>query len=328
MKLFTKYMTRNDCYTANRKITPKGIMVHSTAAPGVMAAAWFDRWNKSYKAGEIGKQACVHAFVDDKEVWQYLPWNHRGWHAGGKANDTHIGFEICEPGGFKYSGGSNMVGYDVEKNQEYFEKAYANAVELCVYLCRMFNLTEKDIICHSEGYKLGVASNHGDVMHWFPKHKKSMDTFREDVKKALNSTNGGGDEMKYYKILGNEVMNLRATAPNGKIIMPIPTGTIISGNEFLTASNGTIWMKTQYNGIDGWVAVGPPSKGYCEEVPAPKPEPDYKAQYELQKARADMLELENKNLKAENERLGKEIVLLQSAYDDVIMDIRKLANKY
>jgi N-acetylmuramoyl-L-alanine amidase len=51
MKLFTKYMTRNDCYTAGRKITPKGIMVHSTAVPGVMAAEWFSRWNKSYKAG-------------------------------------------------------------------------------------------------------------------------------------------------------------------------------------------------------------------------------------------------------------------------------------
>ena len=39
--LKTKYMTRNDCYTAGRKITPKGIMVHSTATPGVMAADWF-----------------------------------------------------------------------------------------------------------------------------------------------------------------------------------------------------------------------------------------------------------------------------------------------
>jgi len=82
MKLFTKYMTQNDCYTAGRKITPKGIMVHSTAVPGVMAAEWFSRWNKSYKAGEINRQVCVHAFVDDKEVWQYLPWDHRGWHAG------------------------------------------------------------------------------------------------------------------------------------------------------------------------------------------------------------------------------------------------------
>ncbi|NCC45244.1 MAG: peptidoglycan-binding protein LysM, partial [Clostridia bacterium] len=45
--LKSKFMTRNDCYTAGRKITPKGIMVHSTATPGVMAADWFSRWNKS-----------------------------------------------------------------------------------------------------------------------------------------------------------------------------------------------------------------------------------------------------------------------------------------
>jgi hypothetical protein len=99
MKLFTKYMTRNDCYTAGRKITHKGIMVHSTAVPGVMAADWFSRWNKSYKAGEINRQVCIHAFVDDKEVWQYLPWDHRGWHAGGAANNTHIGYSMihnCE----------------------------------------------------------------------------------------------------------------------------------------------------------------------------------------------------------------------------------------
>jgi len=115
MNIKTNFMTRNDCYTANRKIIPKGIMVHSTAAPGAMAADWFSRWNKSYRAGEIDRQACVHAFIDSNEICQYLPWNHRGWHAGGEANNTHIGFEICEPGGFSYSNGFAMIGYDVRK---------------------------------------------------------------------------------------------------------------------------------------------------------------------------------------------------------------------
>ena len=186
--LKTKYMTRNDCYTAGRKITPKGIMVHSTATPGVMAADWFSRWNKSYKAGEINRQVCVHAFLDDKEIWQYLPWNHRGWHAGGDANNTHISFEICEPGGFSYSGGSNMVGYDVKKNEAYFRKAWQNAVNLCVFLCKEYGLTEKDILSHAEGNKKGIASNHSDVGHWFPKHGENMDTFRAAVKKALSKT--------------------------------------------------------------------------------------------------------------------------------------------
>ena len=29
-------------------------------------------------------------------TYQTLPWDHRGWHAGGSANDTHLSFEICE----------------------------------------------------------------------------------------------------------------------------------------------------------------------------------------------------------------------------------------
>ncbi|WP_366923885.1 N-acetylmuramoyl-L-alanine amidase [Metallumcola ferriviriculae] len=187
MELITKYMTRNDCYKAGRKINPTGIMVHSTATPGMMAVDWFSRWNKSYQAGEINRQVCVHAFLDDKEVHQYLPWEHRGWHAGGKANNTHIGFEICEPGGFSYAGGANMVGYDVLKQEAYFRKAWQNAVELCVMLCKKYGLSEQDIVDHSEGHKLAIASNHADVKHWFPKHGESMDTFRKAVKVALKA---------------------------------------------------------------------------------------------------------------------------------------------
>ncbi len=153
-------------------------MVHSTATPGVMALNWFDRWNKSYKNGEINRQACVHAFLDNKIVMQCLPWNHRGWHAGGKANDTHIGFEICEPKDLK--------------DRAYFEAIWQTSIDLCVKLCKQYNLTEKDIICHSEGYKKGIASNHADVMHWFPLHDKNMDLFRLEVKKRLEE---GGEEV-------------------------------------------------------------------------------------------------------------------------------------
>ena len=215
--LKTKYMTRNDYYTAGRKITPKGIMVHSTATPGVMAADWFSRWNKSYKAGEINRQVCVHAFLDDKEIWQYLPWNLRGWHAGGKANDTHIGFEICEPGGFSYSGGSTMVGYDVKKNEAYFRAAWQNAVALCVHLCKEYGLTEKDIISHSEGNKKGIASNHSDVGHWFPKHGENMDTFRAAVKKALENV---GEIKEVFE--AGDIVEIKGSArtyyPGGPII--------------------------------------------------------------------------------------------------------------
>ena len=78
-------------------------------------------------------------------------------------------------------------------------------MELCVYLCKQYGLTEKNIICHSEGYKLGIASNHGDVMHWFPKHGKSMDTFRAAVKVGLAATEAPvpvspTTPKKYYRV--------------------------------------------------------------------------------------------------------------------------------
>ena len=73
-----------------------------------------------------------------------------------------------------------------KKNATYFEKVYNNAVELFAYLCEEFKLDPiKDILCHSEVYQLGYGSNHADVMHWFPKHGKTMDTFRSDVKSKL-----------------------------------------------------------------------------------------------------------------------------------------------
>ncbi len=123
-----------------------------------------------------GSMSPIHAFIGklaDGSIatYQTLPWDHRGWHAGGSANNTHIGFEICE---------------DDLTNPAYFTKVYTEAVELCAYLCQQFGLTAADIICHSEGRKLHIASNHGDVMHWFPKHGKSMDTFRADVKALLD----------------------------------------------------------------------------------------------------------------------------------------------
>lgn len=185
MNLHKLILTNNACYKAGRTITPKGIMVHSTGAnnpnlkryvgpdDGLLGKNQYNNhWNQDKPDG---RQVCVHAFIGklaDGSIatYQTLPWNHRGWHAGGSANDTHIGFEICEDG---------------LTDASYFSAVYKEALELCVYLCKQYGLTEKDIIGHYEGYQKGIASNHGDPKNWFPKHGKSMDTFRADVKAGL-----------------------------------------------------------------------------------------------------------------------------------------------
>lgn len=188
MNLHELIFTNNDCYKAGRKITPKGVMVHSTGAnnpnlkryvapdDGLLGKNQYNNhWNKP------GVSKCVHAFIGKLAdgtiaTYQVLPWEHRGWHAGSSANNTHISFEICEAS---------------LNDADYFGKVYREAVELTAFLCKKYNLdpmADGVVICHSEGHKRGIASNHGDVMHWFPKHGKNMDTFREDVNSAMGGT--------------------------------------------------------------------------------------------------------------------------------------------
>lgn len=205
MNLIQCYLTNNRCYTIGATIKPRGVMVHSTGKnnpkiaryvqPSPNAAnresllatigtnRYANDWNNS------GESVCVHAFIGrlaDNSVGavQTLPWNRRGWHAGdgtsGKsANDTHISFEICE---------------DALKSSAYFNQVYKAAVNLTAMLCKEYGLNplaDGVVICHSEGCARGIASNHGDVMHWFPKFGKSMDTFRRDVSKAMGGATGG-----------------------------------------------------------------------------------------------------------------------------------------
>ena len=196
MNLNKLILTKNACYISGKTITPKGIMVHSTGAnnPNLKRYVGPDdgklgknangnHWNTYHPDG---REICCHAFIGKLKdgtvaTYQTLPWNYKGWHCGGSGNNSLIGFEICEDG---------------LNDKSYFTKVYNEAVELCVYLCKQYELTEKDIICHCEGYKKGIATNHGDVMHWFPKFGKSMDSFRADVKAKLNAKSETKPETK------------------------------------------------------------------------------------------------------------------------------------
>ena len=188
MNLKKLLLTENECYRAGRTITPQGIMVHSTGAnnptlrryvgpdDGLLGVNQYgNHWNQ---ARPDGKQKCVHAFIGllkdgTMATYQTLPWHWRGWHCGGEGNHTHIGFEICE---------------SAIDDGAYFAKAYREAVELAAYLCKLYRLdplSDGVVVCHSEGARRGIASNHADVMHWFPKHGKDMDQFRQAVVEEL-----------------------------------------------------------------------------------------------------------------------------------------------
>jgi len=189
MNLKQLIFTNNACFKKAEIIQPKGILIHSTGinfpylnyfcvpddgflGPNVNNT----HWNKFLVDGQ--RRVCVHAFIGklmngNIATYQTLPWHYRGWHSGkghlGTANDTHIGIEILE---------DDLV------NSTYFNSVYKEAVELCAFLCKMFNLNPLKngiIVDHFEAYEKNIAANHIDVQHWFPKHGKTMNTFRIDV---------------------------------------------------------------------------------------------------------------------------------------------------
>ena len=80
----------------------------------------------------------------------------------------------------------SFMAYDSQEVEGYFAVVWARAVSLCAKLCNAYQLDPMtDILCHAEGYRAGIASNHADVEHWFPKHGKSMDDFRTAVREVL-----------------------------------------------------------------------------------------------------------------------------------------------
>lgn len=184
-------LTKNDCYKAYQKMTPKGIVVHSTGvnntslrryiAPddGIIGKnAYNNDWNRS------GLDVCVHGFIGtDKrgnvKFYQTLPFNICCWGVGGGSkgsynyNPAYIQFEICE---------GNL------NDRAYCQKTYNKAVEVCAYLCETYNINVNNIVGHYEAYQKGYGSNHADPKHWWSKHGYSMDGFRKAVKSKMSAS--------------------------------------------------------------------------------------------------------------------------------------------
>ena len=262
MKLHQYYLTNNDCYRQGKRHTVRGIMVHSTAANNPYLKRYigpddgrlgYNRYGNHWNQPGLSK--CVHAFIgklEDGTVATYntLPWDMVGWHSGSGSkgyaqnanNNGYIGFEICE---------------DDLTSADYFRAVYQEAVELCAYLCKAYSLDPmKNIICHCEGHALGIASNHSDVMHWFPKFGKSMDTFRADVR----------DKMKgVVEIMGKYVeadkliswITENAVDMGEKAPQPDPVPSLAAGDHVVLKNGVTTWGSGSSNkSIPTWARDG------------------------------------------------------------------------
>lgn len=217
MKLLTCFLTENDCYKRNAEAAdsryntfqqrgPLGVMLHSTGAnnprlsryvqPDIQGLLGENRYGNHWN--RPGLSVCVHAFIGKGAdgsllACQTLPWNYRGWHCAGgskgSGNDTHASIELCE---------------DDLTDRAYFEACFQGAAELTARICREYGLDpleEGVVLDHAEGYDAGIASNHGDVAHWFSRFGKTMEDFRKAVAKLLESPEEPGEEARLLALV-------------------------------------------------------------------------------------------------------------------------------
>ena len=237
MELLECILTQNGCYQGTTVGVPVGVLWHDTGAENPTLRRYVQpskndpnyaellrRIGKNSYDNDWNRPSCrlgVNAFIGklaDGSVAavQTLPWNYRPWGCGsgvyGSCNGDKtipnspfwLQFEICDDG---------------YRDQAYFEKVYRVGVELTAYLCRRFGLdpwgtvrwkgvTAPVILCHADAYRLGLGSNHGDVLSWFGRFGKTMNDVRRDVAAMLD----GEVEIDMTKEELNALIDARAEA--------------------------------------------------------------------------------------------------------------------
>lgn len=186
------FLTNNECYKTYQKMTPKGIVVHSTGAnnpnlrryiapdDGIIGKNDYNNdWNRS------GVEVCVHGFIGyDKnknvKFYQTLPFDICCWGVGGGSNGSYnynpayIQFEMCE---------------DDLTDKSYCQQCYNKAVAVCTELCTKYGVSVNNIVSHHEAGQRGYGSGHIDPDNWWSKFGYTMGGFRKDVQAKLGGKN-------------------------------------------------------------------------------------------------------------------------------------------
>ena len=216
MSIVNYYLTQNPYFNDGRWITGsafKGFFLHSVGVGQPDPMVFIRNWNSpNYTnagiSGFIGADTTyiTAPCLETKGRVKRMP------HAGKTAtNNSYIGFEMCEPGTIRYTGGASFTVRDLAAAQDYCRKTYENAVELFAKLCSFHGkdpLAPGVIYSHNEGGKLGIATTHVDPEHLWKglKLPYTMDGFRRDVaaKMKNESEEKPMTKSEILKTLGDE----------------------------------------------------------------------------------------------------------------------------
>ncbi len=190
-KYYEEIATYSGAYKANRRIKPKGIVIHSTGAENPNLWRWVnspkyagENPNDNYFSGvNDERQVLPHAVfgldIDGKcAIIKILDYDYRCWGCGsgvkGSYNDSHIQIEIAE---------------DYGLTRAYLLDALNSVAEWAAIQCIKYDISVDDVVSHKEAHAAGYASNHGDPEHWLSKYGITMDNFREKVREWIKRIN-------------------------------------------------------------------------------------------------------------------------------------------
>ena len=253
--------TQSVCYKKTVTMPIRGVLWHSTAANNKSLkryvqpsdvrpkedtydkAKWLELlgvnaygndWNHIER--EAGLNCWIGALADGTVTTiQTMPWDFKPWGCGsgpkGSCNNGWIQFEICE---------------DDLTDKKYFNTVYQEACEITAYLCKLYNIDPlgtvfmngvqvPTILCHKDSNNLGLGSNHGDVMHWFPKYGKSMETARNDIAALLKESGAIQTQP-----------TVTATVKTYKVVTPINMYVSAGDAKSQKNSKGTVVVGTYY----------------------------------------------------------------------------------
>ncbi|MGW6149784.1 S-layer homology domain-containing protein [Bacillus mycoides] len=127
--------TGNENIRPGYAMKPKYITIHETDNYSVGANARnHAQYLYSQATGTTDRSASWHFTVDDKEIYQHLPLNENGWHAGDGAEGT---------------GNRESIAIEIAVNQDGdYNKAVENARKLAAYLMGELNIPVENVKKH------------------------------------------------------------------------------------------------------------------------------------------------------------------------------------
>jgi N-acetyl-anhydromuramyl-L-alanine amidase AmpD len=164
-EIIQKFISNN---RSRKQLNAVGSVVHETATPNASDENEYSYFNNAYRG------ASAHAFVDCDSISQLIPWDEQAWHAGGTANRTRIGIELCH--------------YDDETR---FNEVWKGAVWLFAWvhvnIIKQTTINTDNLMSHAEVSNKWHETNHQDPISYFAQFGKTVNDFRNAVQNEINN---------------------------------------------------------------------------------------------------------------------------------------------